>query len=421
MWLRRFSRVPLADLPTGTVTFLFTDAEASTRLLHELGTEAYAKALAGHRRVIRRGVASHGGVEVDTQGDAFFAAFPTAPGALAAATAVRDALADGPIRVRMGLHAGTPLVTEEGYVGADVHRAARIAAAGHGGQILVSASTAALVHDVDLADLGPHRLKDLSAPERIYQVGDEKFPPLKSLHQTNLPIPATSFLGREKELAEVMQLLTREDVRLLTLTGAGGTVKTRLALQAAALASEQYRDGVWWVPLAPLRDAQLVVSTTAQLLGAEGGVADHIGDKWMLLLLDNFEQVVDAATDVAQLLASCPNLNVLATSRERMRVAGEQEYRVTPLVHEEGVGLFLARAHAVVPDLEANESIFGDLPPAGRSPPRARARGRARESTNDAADPRTARAASATSERWGARSPGAAAYVARDDRVEPPT
>jgi predicted ATPase/class 3 adenylate cyclase len=340
-----------AELPTGTVTFLFTDVEGSTRLLHELGADAYAEALAEHRRVIREAVAAHGGIEVDTQGDAFFVAFPTAPGALAAAAAARDALAIG---VRIGLHSGTPLVTDEGYVGPDVHRAARIAAAGHGGQILVSASTASLV-DAPLRDLGPHRLKDLSAPERIYQLGDEDFPPLKSLHRTNLPIAATPFLGRERELPEVLRLLDAS--RLLTLTGPGGTGKTRLAVHAAAMASEGYPDGVWWVPLAPLRDSELVLSTAGQVLGAKNGVADHIGDRTMLVLLDNFEQVVDAGPDVAQLLATCPNLDLLVTSRERLQVTGEQEYAVPPLVHEEGVGFFLARARAVAPAFEPDASV----------------------------------------------------------------
>jgi predicted ATPase len=340
------------NLPAGTVTFLFTDVEGSTSLLHELGAEGYAEALAEHRRVIREAAAQHGGVEVDTQGDAFFIAFPTAPGALGAAVDARDGLN---IPVRMGLHSGTPLVTDEGYVGGDVHRAARIGASGHGGQILVSASTAALARDAELRDLGPHRLKDLSAPERIYQLGAGEFPPLKSLHQTNLPIPATPFLGREKELPEVLQLLS--DARMLTLTGPGGTGKTRLATQAAAMLAEEYPDGVWWVPLAPLRDPELVLPTASQTLGAKNGLAEHIGDKSMLLLFDNFEQVVDAASDVASLLTSCPRLRVLVTSRERLQVTGEQEYPVPPLAHEEGVGFFLARARAVSPDFEPVESV----------------------------------------------------------------
>ena len=271
---------PQPDLPSGTVTFLFTDVEGSTKLLHELGAEAYAEALAEHRRILREAFARHGGVEVDTQGDAFFVAFPTAPGALGGRCDATDGLAPGPIRVRMGIHTGTPHLTEEGYVGVDVHRAARIAGLrpwragaglgrhgcppGHATGCATSASTGS---------------RTSSAPERIYQLGDEDFPPLKSLHRTNLPIPATPFLGREKELAEVLELLSRDDVRLLTLTGPGGTGKTRLALQAAAELAGRYPHGVWWVPLAPLRDPQLVLETAAQALGAKDGLAEHIGDQ----------------------------------------------------------------------------------------------------------------------------------------------
>src|SRR5205814_6026073 len=173
-----------SHLPSGTVTFLFTDIEGSTRLLHELG-DAYADALAEHRRLLREAFARHGGVEVDTQGDAFFVAFARATDALAAAEDARRALAAGPIRVRMGLHTGEPQLTDEGYVGLDVHRAARISAAGHGGQILLSQSTRDLAGADGLRDLGRHRLKDLVAPERIYQLGEQDFPPRKSLNQTN--------------------------------------------------------------------------------------------------------------------------------------------------------------------------------------------------------------------------------------------
>jgi predicted ATPase len=344
------------DLPTGTVTFLFTDVEGSTKLLHKLGAESYAAALTEHRRAIRDAVAAHGGVEVDTQGDAFFIAFPTAPAALSAAAAARDALG-GAIRVRMGLHSGAPLVTDEGYVGPDVHRAARIAASGHGGQILLSASTAVLAGRDDLRDLGQHRLKDLSAPERIYQLGKTDFPPLKSLRQTNLPIPATPFLGRERELDEVIELLTRPAVRLLTLTGPGGTGKTRLAAQAGGMLADRYADGVWWVPLAPLRDPHLVLETAGRTLGARNGLAELIAEKSMLLLLDNFEQVIDAATDIAELLGACPGVEVLVTSREPLHVSGEQEYPVPPLVPEESVGFFVARARAAAPDFEPDESV----------------------------------------------------------------
>ncbi len=232
-----------------------------------------------------------------------------------------------------------------------------MAAAGHGGQVLVSVSTAALLDADGLRDLGEHRLKDLSAPERIYQLGDEEFPPLRSLHQTNLPIPATPFLGRERELEEVIGLLSQEDVRLLTLTGPGGIGKTRLALQAAGGLSDRYRGGVWWVPLAPLRDPALVLATTAQRLRVRGGLAEHIGDRPMLILLDNFEHVVEAAAEVAGLLASCPNLGVLVTSRQPLQITGEQEYPVPPLAHEEGVNFFLARGRAIRPDFEPDEAV----------------------------------------------------------------
>jgi predicted ATPase/class 3 adenylate cyclase len=340
------------DLPSGTVTFLFTDVEGSTKLLHELGSEAYAEALAEHRRVIREACAGHDGVEVDTQGDAFFVAFPTAPGALAAAEEIARELASEPIHVRMGIHTGTPLLSEEGYVGGDVHRAARIAAAGHGGQVLVSSSAAQLV-EIALVDLGEHRFKDLSAPERVYQLGDGDFPALKSLHRTNLPVPSTPFLGRDRELAEVVGLLG--STRLLTLTGSGGTGKTRLALQAAGLASEAYPDGVYWVPLAALRDPDIVLDTAAQALGATHGLASYIVDKRLLLVLDNFEQVVEAAPGLAELLSACPRVGLLVTSRELLRLPGEQAYPVSPLEPDDGMELFLARARAVDPSFDDGE------------------------------------------------------------------
>jgi predicted ATPase/class 3 adenylate cyclase len=346
------------DLPSGTVTFLFTDVEGSTRLLHDLGAESYAGALAKHRRLVREAVTRHAGVEVDTQGDAFFVAFPTAPGGLAAAADTREALKDGPIRVRMGLHTGTPLLGDEGYVGEDVHRAARIAACGHGGQVLVSSSTAALVDAMTLHDLGEHRLKDLSAPERIYQLGDDKFPPLKSLYRTNLPVPATPFLGRDSELAEVAALLARDDVRLLTLTGPGGTGKTRLALQAVAAASDAYPDGVFWVPLAPLRDPALVMEEASTATGARDSLADHVADKRLLLLLDNFEHLLEAAPALVRLLASCPNLRLVVTSRELLQLPGEQTYPVPPLAEEDGVALFTARARAVTPDFAPDAAVI---------------------------------------------------------------
>ena len=250
--------------PTGTVTFLFTDVEGSTRLLDRLGADAYATALADHRRLVRDAVARNRGVEVDTQGDAFFAAFPSAEDAVGAAIQAQAALAEGPMRARVGVHTGTAVATGEGYVGPDVRRAARIAAAGHGGQILVSAATAALIDDGRLRDLGDHRFKDLGAPIRVYQLGDGDFPPIRSLYQTNLPVPTTAFLGREREVAEVVELLTGDAARLLTLSGPGGTGKTRLALQAVAEATDLFPDGVTWIPLAPLREPGLVPTTIAR-------------------------------------------------------------------------------------------------------------------------------------------------------------
>ena len=282
----------MADLPSGTVTFLFTDVEGSTKLLHELGAEGYADALAEHRRVIRQACAVEGGVEVDTQGDAFFFAFPAAPAAVAAASVFTEALAPGPIQVRVGLHTGTPLLTEEGYIGDDVHFGARVAASSHGGQVILSAATAELV-ELELTDLGEHRLKDIAEAVPIFQLGNGSFPPLKTISNTNLPRPASSFVGRDDELLEVLSRF-EDGARLVTLTGPGGTGKTRLAIEAAATLVPEYKAGVFWVGLATLRDPALVTETIAQTLGAKDGVADHIGDREMMLLLDNLEQVIDA-------------------------------------------------------------------------------------------------------------------------------
>ena len=331
------------ELPSGTVTFLFTDVEGSTKLLHELGPERYAEALADHRRIVREAFAAHGGVEVDTQGDAFFVAFPTAAGALEAAAAAGERLASGPIRVRIGIHTGTPHLAGEGYVGIDVHRAARIGAAGHGGQVVVSAATAAEVRSAELRELGEHRLKDFDEPVPLYQLGDGEFPPLKTISNTNLPRPASSFVGREKEVGEVTSLL-QDGTRLLTLTGPGGSGKTRLAIEAAATIVPEFKAGVFWVGLATLRDPTLVADEIAQTLGAKDGLSAHIGERELLLLLDNLEQVVDAAPELAALVEACPNLKLLVTSRELLRVRGEVEYPVLPLGEPEAVALFCARA-----------------------------------------------------------------------------
>ncbi len=349
------------DLPSGTVTFLFTDVEGSTRLLHELGADRYAEALAEHRRVLREAFGAHAGVEVDTQGDAFFVAFPTAPGALAAAAEAQEAFASGPILVRMGLHTGTPHLAEEGYVGQDVHEGARIAAAGHGGQVLLSKETRELAH-VDVTDLGEHRLKDFAKPVWIFQLGSERFPPLKTISNTNLPRPASSFVGRDREVEEVVSLL-QDGARLLTLTGPGGSGKTRLAIEAAATLVPEFKAGVFWVGLAPLRDPILVLETVAQTLGAKDGLAEHIAERELLILLDNFEQVVEAAPELASLVESCPHLKLLVTSRELLRVRGEVEYPVLPLAEPDAVELFCARARTE-PDEAVHElcRALDDLP-----------------------------------------------------------
>jgi predicted ATPase len=347
----------MRDLPAGTVTFLFTDIEGSTKLLHELGAERYAESLAAHRRALRRAFTGHGGVEVDTQGDAFFVAFADARGGLAAAREAQEALVAEPIRVRIGLHTGEPLLTDEGYVGADVHKAARICAAGHGGQILLSEQTKLAVEDLDLRSLGLHRLKDLTAAEPLYQVGGAEFPPLKSLNQSNLPEQPTPFVGRELELAEVLNLLRNGESRLLTLTGPGGSGKTRLAVQAAAEQIEEHEHGVWWIGLQAVRHPELVIPAIASTVGASGELAEHVADKRMLLLLDNLEQVIGAAPELAALLGSCPNLILLVTSREPLLLAAEQEYPVPPFVEQEAVGFFLGRARAARPGFSDYEAV----------------------------------------------------------------
>jgi predicted ATPase/class 3 adenylate cyclase len=331
--------------PSGTVSLVCTDIEGSTRLLAELGTEEYRRALERHRRLVREAFGRYGGYEVDYEGDSFFYAFESAAKAVSAVREAMVALAEGPIRVRVGIHTGEPGLDPPKYVGMDVHRAARIMACAHGGQVVLSQATRELLDQEDgLRDLGEHRLKDLTAPLRLYQLGEGEFPPLRSLYRTNLPTPATTFLGRRRELAEVAALLERDDVRLLTLTGPGGTGKTRLALQAAAEASELFPDGVWWVPLAPLRDAMLVLPTIAETVEAKINLVAHVADRNMLLLLDNLEQLLDCAPALAELVATGSRLKLLITSREPLHVSSEREYRVSPLAREEAVQLFERRA-----------------------------------------------------------------------------
>ena len=388
----------MTDAPSTTVTLLFTDIEGSTRLLQRAG-DAYADLRAEHRRLLRTAFERHDGHEVDAEGDAFFVVFASANDAAAAAAEAQQELAqhvwpdNNEIRVRMGLHTGEPRLIEGGYVGLDVHRAARVMAAGHGGQVLVSQSTRPLLDErFQLRDLGEHRLKDLSEPQRLYQLQVEgsavEFPPLKTLENrpTNLPAQPTALIGREHELDQAHALATREDVRLLTLTGPGGTGKTRLALQVAADLIEQFANGVFFVSLAPIRDPDLVVPTIAQTLGLreqpgealEETLREFLRDKQMLLLLDNFEQIVAAAPLVAALLASAPRLSVLVTSRTPLHLSGERTYAIPPLAlpdlqrlpdagtlaQYESVSLFIERARAAVPDFaitDANAQAVAEI------------------------------------------------------------
>ncbi|HEX4745961.1 MAG TPA: adenylate/guanylate cyclase domain-containing protein [Gaiellaceae bacterium] len=349
------------DLPTGTVTFLFTDVEGSTALLERLGADAYAVALVRHREIVREALAQHGGVEVDTQGDAFFCAFGSARAAVACAAEIQQQLASTEIRVRMGLHTGEAVVVDRHYVGMDVHRAARIAACGHGGQVVLSPPTVALLEaDVELRELGTHRLKDLAAPIVIHQLGHDEFPPLRTLYRTNLPVPATPFLGREGELAELVAIASEPGVRALTLTGPGGTGKTRLALQLAAELADAYPDGVWWVPLAPLRGGELIASAVASALGLEESgrspaeaITESLARQRALLLLDNCEHVVAAAAEVVSaIVGRCSDVLVVVTSREPLAVGGEHVYSVLPLDVGDSFELFHARARAAGAQLD---------------------------------------------------------------------
>jgi predicted ATPase/class 3 adenylate cyclase len=375
----------VTELPTGTVTFLFTDIEGSTRLAQEQ-RDAWPQLLERHREIARVAWAEQEGIEIGTEGDSFFVVFATAPHAVAAAVEVQRALAaeawpaGGQIRVRMGLHTGAGMLSGGGYVGLDVHRAARIAHAASGGQVLLSATTRSLVEGslpdgVGLREMGEHRLKDLSRPELIWDLDIEgipsDFPALRTLNAVpnNLPTQLTSFLGRQHEIAEASQLLA--DGRLLTLTGPGGTGKTRLALQVAASATDRFLDGIYFVPLGTISQSELVLPTIAQAVGlvdpgarALDRLVDHIGSHSILLVLDNFEQVADAAPQVAELLLRAPGISALITSRSPIRVYGEREYPVPPLgvpdprhlpdfeqlSTYESVALFVERAMAVRPD-----------------------------------------------------------------------
>jgi predicted ATPase/class 3 adenylate cyclase len=352
----------VSELPSGTVTFLFTDIEGSTRLLARFG-RAWSDVLEQHHRLLRSAFEENDGREVDTQGDAFFVAFARATDAVAAAVAGQRALLShawpegAELRVRMGLHTGEPAIAGDRYVGIDVHRAARVAAVAHGAQILCTQPTRELIESVPVVDLGEHRLKDLAAAQRLYQVCaeglPERFPPLRTLDAkpTNLPVQPTPLVGRGAELAEVCSLLRSDEVRLLTCTGAGGTGKTRLALQAAADLLDDFVDGVFFAGLAPITDPELVSVEIAQALGVNlsGGqtIAGFLAGKQLLLVADNLEQVLRAAPAIGEMLAFAPGLKVLTTSREPLRVAAEHVYPVPPLEPDESISLFAERARSV--------------------------------------------------------------------------
>jgi predicted ATPase len=333
---------------------MFTDIEGSTRLLQELGDKRYGAELELHRERVRGAVAAHGGYELGTEGDAFFIAFATASEALDTASEVQTALADGPIRVRIGIHTGEPLVVAGNYVGLAVHKAARICAAAHGGQVLVSQAARDLAGD-GVRELGEYRLKDLTAPERLFQLGTGEFPALRTLRPTNLPVQPGPLLGRRQELADLARLAA--DNRLVTLTGPGGSGKTRLSLALAGELSDQCRDGAWWVPLAPVTDPRLVLPSIAQSVGARGELQDHLAGKQALLVLDNLEQVLDAAPLIADLLGGLPELTMIATSRERLAVSFEQVYPVPPLDAATAEELFVSRARQLEPGFEPDETV----------------------------------------------------------------
>ena len=376
-------------LPRGTLTFVFTDIEGSTKLLNALGTDRYHEVLEAHTEALRRAFAK--GHEVRIEGDALFVVFATARDAIEATASAQRTLGTttfphgAVVRVRMGMHTGegTPASEKAGadYVGIDVHRAARIAAVAHGGQVLLSGATRMLAGSdlpsgVALRDLGDHQLKDLAQPERIFQLVIDgcpsEFPALRSLDRipNNLPTQLTTFIGREKEIRQGLALLDR--TRLLTLTGPGGTGKTRLSLQLAAEAAAGFPDGAFWVQLAPISDPELVPSTIAHALGVQVSgselpldrVTEHVRAKKLLLVLDNFEQILPAATTVSSLLADAPQLKVLTSSRAPLRISGEQEFPIPPLelpdperlpslevlAQSDAVRLFIERARAVRPD-----------------------------------------------------------------------
>ena len=374
----------MAAPPSGTVTLLFSDIEGSTRLLRRTGP-AYPGLLERHRMLLRDAFEQHGGRVLGAEGDEFFVVFESAGDAAAAAADGQRALAghDWPdgneIHVRIGLHTGEPRLVKGSYVGLDVHHAARVMSAGHGGQVLVSQATRSLLgRGVELRDLGVHLLKDLAGPEQLYQLEVEglpdEFPPLNTLDNrfTNLPTVPNAFVGRERELAETSDLLARNDVRLLTLVGPGGTGKTRLALQVAGNLSERFPGGAAFVQLAHVRDPEIVLPAIAQTFGLRDQpgasalemLVEYLRDKELLLVLDNFEQVLAAAPALSTLLAEAPGLKLLATSRAPLHLSGERAYRLPELALADAVELFVERAQGAAADFgltDENEEAVAEI------------------------------------------------------------
>src|SRR5215510_117851 len=383
----RASGGQMVDLPSGTVTLLFTDIEGSTSLIYRLG-DHYAAVLEAHRRLVRTAVEQHDGCEVDTQGDSFFIVFGRAADAVATAIAIQRALAaqaslsEAGARLRMGLHTGEPQSISTGYVGLDVHRAARLCAAGHGGQVLLSDATRVLVEPtlppgVGLRDLGEYHLKDIQRPERIFQLVidglSDAFPPLRALDARphNLPVPTTTLIGREQEVAEITRLLLHDDVRLLTLTGPGGIGKTRLAVEVARRLAEEGQLAVAFTELASIADPVLVPHAIAGAVAVRERVdrplldtlAEVLRPARLLLVLDNCEHLVTGCGAVAQALRrACPDLRILATSRAPLEVSGEVTWSVPLLAVStdearrsaapalaEAVLLFVDRARLTLP------------------------------------------------------------------------
>ncbi|MDQ3226783.1 MAG: NB-ARC domain-containing protein, partial [Chloroflexota bacterium] len=378
----------MPELPSGTVTFLFTDIEGGTALW-ERDRAAMATAVERHHTLLRAAIETHHGVLVKIVGDGIQAAFSTALDAVAAAldaqrSLVRErwSVADGILAVRMAVHTTAAVPEGRDYLAPGLNRLARLMSAAHGGQVLLTLVTQNLARDAlppnaSLRDLGEHPLRDLYELQRVFQLLHPDlpadFPPIRSLAigPNNLPVQLTPFLGREEQVARVVDLLSREDVRLLTITGPGGVGKTRVALQAAADVLEDFPDGVWFVDLSVLDDPTLVPPAIAAVLGVreEGsGLAERLagvlGGKRLLLVLDNFERVLEAASFVTRLLARAPGAKLLVTSRAPMHTSGEQEYSLAPfllpdpahlppleqVLQFDAVRLFAERAKAVKPD-----------------------------------------------------------------------